>query len=97
MNGDVQPICALCQRANSRAQLHAHIAAQRESARRTIQLIKAYHPAWSEQDGVCSRCWKSYADASRALGLLSLQKPALLRPHRGVNFGAGRIRSKSLR
>jgi hypothetical protein len=43
----------------------------------TIKVIRAYHPNWNEEDGVCPACWKSYRDANQTLRLLRGSKTAL--------------------
>ncbi len=73
--------CPLCGRIVPHNDLYPHF--KRDwpvSYRGTIQVIKAYHPDWVEDQGVCLRCWRSYAEATRVIYSLrsrnSRERPA---------------------
>jgi len=63
--------CPLCSEVFPSEQLHAHIASEHPLLRRsTIQVIRAYHPGWLEEQGACGPCWRSYREAGRILNVL---------------------------
>ena len=64
-------ICPLCSQVVGLELLHRHIAHELAATRRrTVQVIRAYHPSWLEEQGACEACWKSYRDAGRILSIM---------------------------
>jgi len=61
MNMKLEGACPICAKSFPRAQLHAHIIAERPAIRRQImQSIQAQYPNWTHVNGICQSCWNSY-------------------------------------
>ena len=66
IEASVETSCPLCGRIVLHKDLYPHF--NRDwRYRGAIQVIKAYHPDWVEDQGVCFQCWRSYAEASRVI------------------------------
>lgn len=79
MNTKLDGICPLCKERFDSAELHAHIAAERRHiVEYTLKLIKAMHPEWHGEDGVCQRCWEFYDALSRLVSFYEEPAPANL-------------------
>ncbi len=53
--------CPICGKSLPRAQLHAHIIAERPASRHEImRSLQARHPAWMHEHGICQSCWDSH-------------------------------------
>ncbi len=69
-------ICPLCSQVFPRELLIGHITSEPPRLRqRTIKVIRAYHPGWTEEHGACGPCWRSYREASRILNLMKSARP----------------------
>jgi hypothetical protein len=61
-------ICPLCSHVFANELLHNHITSEYPRVRQsTIEVIRAYHPGWVEDDGACGPCWRLYRNAGRIL------------------------------
>jgi hypothetical protein len=77
MNEEHESICPLCERAVPQRQLYPYFELDpARSHHNTIEVIKAFHPDWVEEQGVCQDCWKSYSEASRVINSLRFQRTA---------------------
>ena len=53
--------CSLCQHDIATSELRAHREREtREIVEYTINMIKARHPEWAENDPTCQLCWNYY-------------------------------------
>jgi hypothetical protein len=60
-------ICSICQLEIPAASLRTHQAREnKEIVAYTIELIKQTHPAWSEGDPTCQKCWDLYRQTAAA-------------------------------
>ncbi len=68
--------CPVCERSVSHRELFLHFdQAHSYAVAKAIAVIKAFHPGWSEDDGVCQQCWRSYGEAGRVLHSLRSPRP----------------------
>jgi hypothetical protein len=73
---DEEAICPLCEQITAHRELYCFYNLDLTgSYRATLEVIRAYHPDWIERDGICPRCWKSYADATRVIHTLRFRHP----------------------
>jgi hypothetical protein len=71
IDASVDSSCPLCGRIVPHKDLYPHFNGNSSvHYHGAIQVIKAYHPDWVEDQGVCFTCWRSYAEANRVIHLL---------------------------
>ncbi len=74
-DGEKGACCPLCERAVAQRELFLYFELEDSFDQiNAIKVIKAFHPHWSEDDGVCPQCWKSYGQAGRVVR--SLKRPS---------------------
>jgi hypothetical protein len=74
MSGNLEINCPLCERIVPQQELFAFDRMDGALGfHDIIEVIKAYHPDWHEEQGVCSHCWKTFSDSSRVIHSLRVQ------------------------
>jgi hypothetical protein len=73
--------CPLCERILPHHKLFPHFASNPDvNYAAAIHVIKAYHPDWFEDSGLCQHCWESFIKTSRIIQSLKFRRPAHARP-----------------
>jgi hypothetical protein len=68
IDAPLESSCPLCGRIVPHQDLYPHFNRDWSAGfLGAVQMIKAYHPDWVEDQGVCFHCWRSYAEASRVI------------------------------
>jgi FixJ family two-component response regulator len=64
-------VCPLCHETTSVAEVPERSLTQENDLRTsTLEMIKILKPEWSEQDGLCERCWRLYVGLGRVVDFL---------------------------
>jgi hypothetical protein len=67
MKFNLEGACPICGKSFPRAQLHAHIIAERPESRHEImRAIQARRPNWTHEHGICQNCWDSHRPLRQA-------------------------------
>jgi CheY-like chemotaxis protein len=60
-------VCPLCHESTRVAGIPGRLRGDDDLHGRTVEMIKTLNPAWTEQDGLCERCWRFHVGLGRGV------------------------------
>jgi CheY-like chemotaxis protein len=63
-------VCPLCHDSARVAEIPGRLRREHDDHASTVEMIKALNPEWTEQNGLCQRCWKFYVGLAHVVNFL---------------------------
>jgi DNA-binding NarL/FixJ family response regulator len=83
-------VCPLCRESARIAEIPGRLMHQRGDLHAsTVEMIKTLHPRWTEQHGLCWRCWRFYVGLGRYVNFLRAAEAPPNEANGGSNSTAG--------